>query len=167
MGIDDDASEAPSVSKVTVLKSYVIWSIWSRLGYLDRLYWLLLSLVSFYALFSAVSIIRKFRISNHRDDLPESSRIRLEAWIANLRQLIAAMLFAFGTLFFAALPGAFNTLGDSKSLPLMEIMGAFCLHFAFAANVFFVLLFLHCAQWYVSRRVLVGEVFRRKPVMLA
>jgi hypothetical protein len=32
------------------------------------------------------------------------------------------------------------------------IIGQFRLHFAFAANVFSVLLLLHCAQWFVSRR---------------
>jgi hypothetical protein len=39
-------------------------------------------------------------------------------------------------------------------LPLNSIIGAFRLHFAFAAHVFFVLLLLHCVQWFVSTRVL-------------
>lgn len=71
----------------------------------------------------------------------------------NLRQFIAAMFFAFGALFFSALPGAFRTLDHSRYLPLNSIIGAFVLHFAFAANVFFVFLLLHCVQWFVSRRV--------------
>jgi len=137
---------------------FAIWSIWSQLSTLYRLYWLLLSLVSFYSLISAASIVRRFPISNHRNASPESSRIRLEARVTNLRQVIAAMFFAFGALFFWALPGAFHTLGLSRSLPLNEIIGAFWLHFAFAANVFFVLLLLHCVQWFVSRRVLACKV---------
>lgn len=72
----------------------------------------------------------------------------------NLRQIIAAMFFAFCVLFFWALPGAFNTLDQSRSLPLNSIIGGFRLHFAFAANVCFVLLLLHCVQWFVARRVL-------------
>jgi hypothetical protein len=141
---------------------FTIWSIWPQLSALYKLYWLLLSIVSLYTLFSAVSIVRRFRISNHRNELPESSRIRLEARITNLRQVIAAMFFAFGALFFWALPGAFRTLDLSRSLGMNHIIGAFGVHFAFAANVFFVLLLLHCVQWFVSRRVLVSEVNTRK-----
>ena len=74
--------------------------------------------------------------------------------MTNLRQIIATMFFAFGALFFWALPEAFITLGHSQSLPLNEVIGAFGLHFAFAANVFFVLLLLHCVQWFVFTRVL-------------
>ena len=125
-----------------------------KLSVLYKLYWLLLSLVSFYTLFSAASIVRRFPISNHRNDSTESSRIPLEARITNLRQIIAAMSFAFGALFFWALPGAFNTISDGRDWNLTEIIGAFRVHFAFAANVFLVLLLLHCVQWIVSRRVL-------------
>ncbi len=138
----------------TTVFSFAIWSIWSQLSFLYRLYWLLLSLVGFYTLFSAASIVRRFPISNYRNDSTESSRIRLEARITNLRQIIAAMSFAFGAMFFWVLPGAFNTLDHSRNLPLNSITGAFRLHFAFAANVFFVLLLLHCVQWFVSRRVI-------------
>ena len=141
------------MSKITVYHSFGIWFIWHELGVLYKLYWLLLSLVSFYTLFSAAFIVRRFAIWDRRSDLPESSQIRLEARIANLRQLIAAMFFAFGALFFWALPGAFSTIDNSRSLPLYSIMGALGLHFAFAANVFSVLLVLHCVQWFVSRRV--------------
>jgi hypothetical protein len=148
--------------KTLVYESFAIWSIWSQLSILYRLYWFLLSLVSLYTLFSAASIVRRFPISNHRSNSPSSSGIRFEARITNVRQLIAAMFFAFGALFFWELPWAFNTLEHSSSLPLNSIMGAFVLHFAFAANVFFVFLLLHCVQWFVSRRVLVCEVNTRK-----
>jgi hypothetical protein len=141
---------------------FAIWSIWSQLSLLYRLYWLLLSLVGLYTLFSAALVVRRFRISNHRNDSPDSSRVWLQARITDLRQLIAAVFLAFSALFFSALPGAFTTIGLSRSLALNEIIGAFRLHFAFAANVCFVLLLLHCVQWSVSRRVLVGEVTTRK-----
>jgi hypothetical protein len=147
--------EARNCSELTGVHTVVsrvlaIWSIWSQLSVVYQLYWLVLSLVSIYTLFSAVSIVRRLPIADNWNGSPERSRIRLEASITNLRQLIAAMFFAFGALFFWALPGAFNTLG---SLPLNEIIGAFALHFAFAANVFLVLLLLQCVQWFVSRRV--------------
>jgi hypothetical protein len=137
-----------------VYHSFGIWFIWHELGFLYKVYWLLLSLVSLYTLFSAASIVRRFPIPNHRSDLPERSLIQVVARMTNMRQLIAAMFFAFGALFFWALPGAFNTIDNSRSLPWNSIMGNLGLHFAVAANVFLVLLLLHCVQWFVSRRVL-------------
>jgi hypothetical protein len=67
------------------------------------------------------------------------------------------MFFSFGALFFSALPSAFNTLGLSKALPLNEIIGSFRLHLVYAANVFLVLLILHCTQWFVSRRIVLAK----------
>jgi hypothetical protein len=144
--------------KTTMYETVAIWSIWSQLSFLYRPYWLLLSLISLYTLFSAASLVRRLRISYQRNDSSGSSRMRAEALITNLRQVIAAMFFAFGALFFWALPSAFSTIGLSRNPPLNEIIGAFATHFAFAANVFFVLWLLHCVQWFVSRRILVCEV---------
>ena len=76
----------------------------------------------------------------------------------NLRQAIAAMFFTFGALFFSSLPGAFNTIGLSNTPPWKEIIGSLALQFAFAANVFVVLLVLHVVQWLLSRRVLACDV---------
>jgi len=134
-----------------VYEYFAIWSIWPQLPFFYRLYSLLLSVVVLYTLFSTASTVRR---SKRLDDSPESSRIPLEAGITNLRQVLAAMFFAFGALFFSALPGAFQTIGLSRSLPLNDIIGHFSLHFAFAANVFIVFLFLHCVQWFVSSRIL-------------
>jgi hypothetical protein len=100
--------------KTTVYpEDFAIWSIWPQLSPLYKLYWFLLSIVSLYTLFSAASIVRRSRISNHPNYSPESCRFRLEARITNLRQVIAAMFFAFGALFFWALPGAFNTIAHT------------------------------------------------------
>jgi hypothetical protein len=117
-----------------VYEYFAIWSIWSGLPLFYKLYWLLLSLVSIYTLFSAASIVRRVSISNCRDDLSESSQIRLEAVITNLGRVIGALFFAFSALFFWALPGAFQTISLSRSLPLNEIIGTFSVHFAFAAK---------------------------------
>jgi hypothetical protein len=110
-----------------VYQHFAIWSIWSQLSLLYRLYWLLLSLVSLYTLYSAASIVGHFPVFNQRNDSPESSRARLEAGAANLRQVVTAMFFAFGALFFSALPGAFTTLDHSRDLPLNQFIGAFSL----------------------------------------
>ena len=157
MGRRDSGNCLKPIGVKTTVYDLAIWSIWSQLGFLYRLYWLLLCLVSLYTLFSAASIVRRSRISNDRNDSTANSPIRLEARITNLRQIIAAMFFTFGALFFWALPEAFNTLGDSRSSLRNEISRAFVMDFDFAANVFFVLLFLHCVQWVVSRRVLLAK----------
>jgi hypothetical protein len=131
---------------------FVIWSIWPQLSPLYRLYWLLLSIASLYVLFSAVSLVRHHRGPHRNGSLPGARQI------TTLRQLIAAMFFAFGALFFWHLPGAFETSGDGRGIPLTQIIGSFRLHFNFAANVFIVFLLLHCLQWFVSRRVGLSEV---------
>jgi hypothetical protein len=84
---------------------FAIWSIWSQLSFLYRLYWLLLCLISLYALFSVVSIVRRFPPTVKGNDSSEHSRILLEARITNLQQVITAMFFAFGALFFGRFPG--------------------------------------------------------------
>ena len=41
---------------------YAIWSIWSQLGFLYKLYWFLLSLAGLYTVFSASSIVRRLPV---------------------------------------------------------------------------------------------------------
>ena len=124
--------------------NFAIWSLWSQLSFLYRLYWIVLLLVVMYSVFSAASILKNLGASNHGGE-PDTRG-------ANLRQLNLAMLLSFGALFFFSLPSAFNTLGLSRVLPFGEIIGSLRLHFINAANVFVVLLALHCVQWLVSRR---------------
>jgi hypothetical protein len=136
---------------------YALWSIWAYLPILHRLFFLVLSLVSIYALFSATMIMVRLRlISNHRQVEKACSVHRslaaLHVRSANLRQLIGATFYLFGFIFFLTLPLATKTL-DSRTPVGWLILENFFIYFAFATNVFFVLLTLHSVQWFVTSRV--------------
>ena len=63
------------VSNMPMLEpNYPIWSIWTQLSFVHRLYWLLLSLVGAYVLFSAAVIWARLR---SRIAHPESGRLSL------------------------------------------------------------------------------------------
>lgn len=118
----------------------------------------MLSLGGLYALFVVASVVRRVLMSNQRNDPPERSLCRLQAQIANLRQVIDGLFFTFGAVFFWTLPNAFITIGDGTGPQINEYVENFRFHFVYAANVFSALLLLHCIQWGLSRRVRHREV---------
>jgi hypothetical protein len=71
----------------------------------------------------------------------------------NVRQFTGAALYFFAFLFFISLPH--DIWINETGLGL--IRGIPSLHFAFGANVFFVLLVLHATQWFLSARVLAAR----------
>jgi hypothetical protein len=77
----------------------------------------------------------------------------LQARSANLRQLILATFYLFGIVFFFGLRSALWTPDNNSTPGGMLILENFFLHFAFAANAFFIFLVLHSVQWFVSGRV--------------
>jgi hypothetical protein len=136
---------------------YVLWSIWIYLPPLPRLFLLILALVSVYTISSLAVIIgrltsltRRHRIEGLR--VSERPLDALLTRIANLRQLITATFYLFGITFFIVLRSADKT-SDSAFPVSTLILENFFLYFAFATNVFFVLLVLHAAQWAVSSRI--------------
>jgi len=138
--------------------NYPIWSIWPQLAFVYRFYWLLLSLVGVYVLFSTAVIWARLRsrIAHAKGENNSSSRrsvTDLEDRLKNVRQFIGAALIFFWFLFFIQLPhDSWMTESDRLSLG-MAMLGTLSLELAFGANVFFVLLVLHSAQWFVSARV--------------
>jgi len=128
--------------------SYTIWSIWGVLPILHKLFFLILVLVSIYTLYAAsITLVRLRSITNQR------SLAALQARSANTRQLVNATFYLFGFVFFLTLPGATFVSELSRTPTAMLILRNFLMHFAFAANVFFVFLVLHSLQWFVSARV--------------
>lgn len=128
---------------------YPIWTFWSQLGWPYRLFWLILTLVGIYVLSSVIATVVRLRsATDTRSSLPA-----LYARTAKLGHLISGTFYLFGLVFFLDLPTATWTLGDSRELPTLQILGQFLTQFAFAANVFFVFLVLHCCHWFVSARV--------------
>ena len=134
-----------------------LWPIWIYLPLLPRLFLLILALVTVYTLASSAlimgrltSLTRRHRVEN----LPFSGRPldALMAWTANLHQLITATFYLFGIVFFFVLRFAKATPENNVPVGTL-ILENFFLYFAFAVNVFFVLLILYSAQWAVSSRI--------------
>ena len=77
----------------------------------------------------------------------------MEARSANVHQLLNATFYLFGLVFFLTLPEAafINEVSGTPTATL--ILQNFLRDFAFASNVFFVLLVLHLVRWFVSGRL--------------
>ena len=116
-----------------------------------RLFLLILAIVAIYLLFSATAILARLRSIMS----PSQSKdvAALHARSANLRQVILATFYLFGTVFFFGLRSALWTPDSNSTSVGMLILENFFVHFAFAANAFFIFLVLHSVQWFVSGRV--------------
>jgi len=140
------------------IKSYAIWSIWGYLPMLDKLFFLILSLVSIYTLFSPTVIMVRLRSLTGKHQVEDVSSLQsslavFRARCVSLRQPIGMTFYLFGFVFFLTLPFVFITLGDGPNPLWMAIFDNLLVYFAFATNAFFVFLALHSAQWFVSGRV--------------
>jgi hypothetical protein len=118
----------------------------------------MLSLVTFYTLFSASVIVVHVRSLTKQRLVENASSVQssvsaLQTRSANMRQLLGATFYFFGFVFFLTLPAATFTIELSRTPAVTSILRNFLMDFAFAANVFFVLLALHFVQWFVSGRV--------------
>jgi hypothetical protein len=129
--------------------NWPIWLLWPQLGWPYRLFWIILTLVGVYVVASVIATVVRLRSTA----AAQLSLPALYARTAKLGHLITAAFYLFGLVFFLSLPTATFTLGDGRDSPIMQILGQFLTHFAFAANVFFVLLVLYCLHWYVAARV--------------
>ena len=135
---------------------YALWSIWGGLGFSLRLFIEFLFAVAAYCLF--VSFRTALRLRTIRMQGVNECIIPIEEMLAplyrslaNTRQVIGATFYVFGFVLFLNLQFIQNTLGArSAESELKQILGGFTLCCAFAANVFFILLLLHGAQWLVD-----------------
>ena len=126
--------------------------MWSQLGYLYRAFWLVVSVVGVYTLVYGGTVLFRLRSINPHDEDASSLRRSLPMYqdrLRNVRQLVAFMLYLLGFVFFLQLPS--DLYGNS--LHMMAILGALFINCAFAAYIFFVLLIVHSAQWFVSSRI--------------
>jgi hypothetical protein len=137
---------------------HALWSIWRQFSISLRLIVLILSIVGIYFLLSAIIILKRLHSlasQSQREDraFVQQSLAALDARCANLRQLLWAAFYLFGTLFFWGLQSASLVL-DSGGLSVgMFILNNYVHYFAFATNVFLVFLVLHLVQWRVSVRL--------------
>ena len=133
---------------------FSLWVMWTQLGYLDRAFWLIVSVVGVYTLGYGGMVLFRLRSINRRDDDKNASSLRrsLAAYqdrLRNVRQLIAFMLYLLGFVFFLQLPSDLYR----NSPHMVAILGALFINCTFAAYIFFVLLIVHSAQWFVSARI--------------
>lgn len=124
---------------------------------MHRLFFLILTVVGIYSLFSATAILARLRSvmnPHHSMDMADLQRsvTAFDGRSANVRQLIVATFYLFGIVFFFGLRFALWTLGSKTSVGIL-VLENFFLYFAFAANAFFIFLVLHLVQWFVSGRV--------------
>ena len=138
--------------------SYALWSIWREAPMLLRLFFSILALVSIYTLFSASAIVVRLRFLTNQRRVRETISLQrslaaLRIRAENMRQLVGATFYLFGFIFFLTLPWATITLDNSHTLLLTLMLRNFLIDFAFAANIFSVLVLLHAVQWFVSSRV--------------
>ena len=136
-----------------------LWSIWPQLSTLQYLFFLVLCCVGVYCLWSAAVIVIGIRSLGHakqsEDALSFERRIgTLQSRCANVRQIIGATFLLFGAVLFLGLQAATHVVGDSSTISVeMLVIENLVLHFAFAANVFLILLPLYLLQWFISNRL--------------
>ena len=134
---------------------YALWSIWNGFGLLQRLFIELLFAISAYCLFVSFRTALRLRTIekqnvNERVIPIEGALAPLYRSLANTRQVIGATFYVFGFVLFLNLQFIQNTLGArSAAGELKQILGSFMMCCAFGANVFFILMLLHVAQWIV------------------
>jgi hypothetical protein len=122
---------------------YAIWSIWRDLSPIYKSFFLGLSTLLVYSLFLAAATLTR------RSDLALTKKRA-----ATLQQVVRTVFYLFGFLLFFELQFAYQTLGArTHSDETFQITAVFLVHFAFAANVFFVFLILHLIEWFVSHQV--------------
>jgi len=130
---------------------YALWAIWPQVPMLLKLFFLILSLVGVYTMFSAlVAVVRLRSLTNQREVLDASSLqhslAALHIRADNMRQLVGATFYLFGFIFFLVLPWATFTFGSSHSPLWTLILRNLFVDVAFAANIFSVFLVLHCVD---------------------
>ena len=136
---------------------YALWTIWRQLSLLNHGLVLILGAVFAYCLFSTIRTMLRLRSIWNRPNQDQAT-IReavavLATRYARMRQVIGATFYLFGLVLFLGLESITNFIGDGKEPLGVQVLDSFILLCAFAANVFFIFLVLHCVQWFVSDRV--------------
>jgi hypothetical protein len=150
------------VSNVSMVGFHPIWSIWTQLGFLYRVFWLVLLFVSASMLiFTARIWVRlRSRMAQREGENMSSSRCSLadlEAGLKNVCQFVSAAFYLFWLLFFIQLPYDIWTHETGRETGLLALLGTLSLNLTFGANVVLVLLVVHSVQWLVSARVLAAQ----------
>lgn len=126
----------------------LIWLIWPYLSWLEKLSFLALCVLAVYSLFLAVTVVR------FRNTAPvQENLVRIRKRVRNLQQATVAAFYFFGFVLFAGFQFAYFTIENSSTPVGLLVVRNFQIHFAFADNVFLILLIFHFVQWFIANRV--------------
>jgi len=122
-----------------------IWLIWKELPLSEKLPFLFLCVVGGYSFFLAATVLR----------FQNTATVgRFRKRIRNLQKATVAAFYLFGLGLFANLQFSYCIIGGDRSVPIgWLVVRNFQLHFAFADNVFLILLIVHVVQWFLANRV--------------
>jgi hypothetical protein len=128
-----------------VFLHYTIRSIWGQLGFPNRLFGLVMSLVSAWMLiFTARIWVRlRSRMARREEENVTSSRrslTDLEDRLKNVRQFIGAAFYLFWLLFFIQFPHDMLRTESGRLSLGMAMLGTLSTDFAFGAYIVLVLL---------------------------
>jgi hypothetical protein len=143
---------------LTLNGQYPFWSIWGHFTDLERMFFLILFGASLYCVLSVTATLVRLRAirkvdSDHLVTRNLSMRM-LSKRLANLKDLIGAIFYLFGVVLSCGLVDVAHIVGDtSVSMPWHTILDHFVTHWAFAGNVFSILLALHLLRWFASNSV--------------
>jgi hypothetical protein len=125
-----------------------IWLIWPSLSPWERLSFLSFCILAVYWAFLAGAVVR------FRNTAPfQENVVRIRKRVNNLQQATVAAFCFFGFVLFAAFQFAYATIENSNVPTGLLVVRNFQITFAFAGNVFFVLLISQFVQWFVANRV--------------
>jgi hypothetical protein len=133
----------------------LIWFIWPYLAWSERLLCLVLCALGVYWLFLTVSIMRFQSIAGDLNQAASVQKrlVRIRKRMGNLQQATLATFYLFGFVLFECFQFAYRILENSTTPVGWIVVRNFQVHFAFAANVFFVLLIFQFIHWFVANRV--------------
>jgi|SRR5579863_1441699 hypothetical protein len=156
MGVPPQDGEVP-IKEPAMLDPLrpAIWLVWRYISSLERLLFGALIVLGIYVVFSAATTVlsvRKIRASLHTGNSADADGcfIGLRKRSARVDRLITAAFYLFGVVLFLGLQGAYFTIDDSTTPVGWSILRGLEPHFAFASNVFFMLLILHLLGWFIS-----------------
>jgi hypothetical protein len=133
----------------------LIWFIWPYLSWSERLSCLASCTLGVYWLFLAVKVVRFQSIAgdlNHAASV-QKTLVRIRKHMGNLQQATLATFYLCGFVLFACFQFAYRVLGNSTTPVGWIVVRNFQIHFAFAANAFFVFLFFQFIHWFVANRI--------------